>query len=111
MYEKVYGTGKYDGRDVGPYADDSVSDYGMYSGSILSTKARDKNGVKPGELEALFHQRVKDKCILLTRTQVSVQIEKDEIEVIAGGSRRNIKVSVIRRAAITEPEKKIRNQR
>lgn len=78
---------------------------------VGSTKARDKNGVKPGELEALFHQRVKDKCILLTRTQVSVQIEKDEIEVIAGGSRRNIKVSVIRRAAITEPEKKIRNQR
>ena len=44
---------------------------------VGSTKARDKNGVKPGELEALFHQRVKDKCILLTRTQVSVQIEKD----------------------------------
>lgn len=48
---------------------------------------------------------------MFARLQVSVKVEKDEIEVIAGASRKYMSISVIKRAAVTEPEKKIRDLR
>lgn len=94
------------------FHDKNILSGAAYETAVVgSTKAREKDGVKEGELETLFYQRVKDKCILFGRPQVSVQVEKDEIVVIADGSRRYMKVSVIRNAAVTKPEKKIRNLR
>ena len=42
---------------------------------------------------------------------VSVKMEKEEIEVIARASRKYMKVSIMKRAAITEPERRIRKWR
>lgn len=43
--------------------------------------------------------------------QVSVNVEKEEIEIIAAASRKYMKISVSKKAAITNPEKKIRDLR
>ena len=48
-----------------------------------STKAREKDGVKAGQLESLFGQRVKGKCILTSNARANVKVGKDEIEVYA----------------------------
>lgn len=94
------------------FHDKNILSGAAYETAVVgSTKAREKEGVKAGELETLFYQRVNDKCILFARPQVSVKVEKDEIEVAARGSRKYMKVSVIKRAAVTEPEKKIRDLR
>ena len=70
-----------------------------------STKAR----VKAGQLESLFVQRVKGKCILASNAQANVKVRKDEIEVNAIASYGQMKISVVTKAAVTEPEKHIRD--
>ncbi len=94
------------------YHDKIILSGAAYETAVVgSTKAREKEGVKEGELETLFNQRTKNKCVMFARLQVSVKVEKDEIEVIAGASRKYMSISVIKRAAVTEPEKKIRDLR
>lgn len=78
---------------------------------VGSTKAREKDGVTEGELEQLFRERVRGKCILFSDVRAAVTVGKDEIEVTAAASKRRMKVSVSKRAAVTDPEKYIRNMR
>lgn len=61
------------------------------------------------ELETLFQSCVNGKCILLSTVQGQVTVEEDEVCVRAQGTWRKMKVSVEKRAAITEPEKKLRD--
>ena len=70
-----------------------------------STKAREKDG----QLESLFVQRVKGKCILTSNARANVMVGKDEIEVYAIAFHGRMKISVVKRAAVTEPEKRIRD--
>ncbi len=64
-----------------------------------------KSGTDAAELETLFQSRVNGKCILLSTIQGQVTVEGDEVCVRAQGTWRKMKVSVEKRAAITEPEK------
>ena len=59
----------------------------------------------------LFYQRAKDKCIIFSYPQVLVKTEKEKIEVTVNATKKYMKVSIIKRAAITDPEKKIRDFR
>ena len=68
-----------------------------------------KSGTDAAELETLFQSRVNGKCILLSTIQGQVTVEGDEVCVRAQGTWRKMKVSVEKRAAITEPEKKLRD--
>lgn len=78
---------------------------------VGGTKAREKEGADAGELEQLFQERIKGKCILFDEASVSVDVRDDEIEVTASGFGRGMKVSVSRRIYVTGPEKKIRDIR
>lgn len=94
------------------YHDKNILSGAAYETAVAgSTKARAKDGVKEGELEQLFQERIKGKCILFSGVQAAVSVGEDEIEVTAAASRRGMKVSVSKRAAVTEPEKYIRNMR
>ena len=73
------------------------------------TGTGDKSGTDAAELETLFQSRVNGKCILLSTIQGQVTVEGDEVCVRAQGTWRKMKVSVEKRAAITEPEKKLRD--
>ncbi len=94
------------------YHDKNILSGAAYETAVVgSTKAREKDGVKTGELENLFHQRVGRKCILFSDVRASVVISADETEVTATALRKHMKVSVSKRAAITKPEKYIRDLR
>ena len=64
------------------------------------TGSGDRSGTDAAELETLFQSRVNGKCILLSTIRGQVTVE---------GTWRKMKVSVEKRAAITEPEKKLRD--
>lgn len=94
------------------YHDKNILSGAAYETAVAgSTKAREKEGVTEGELEQLLQERVRGKCILFPGVQAAVTVGKDEIEVTAAASRRGMKVSVSKRAAVTDPEKYIRNMR
>lgn len=69
------------------------------------TESGDRSGADVAELES----RVNGKCILLSTIQGQVTVEGDEVCVRAQGTWRKMKVSVEKRAVITEPEKKLRD--
>ena len=73
------------------------------------TGSGDRSGTDVAELETLFQSRLNGKCILLSTIQGQVTVEGDEVCVRAQGTWRKMKVSVEKRAAITEPEKKLRD--
>ena len=76
-----------------------------------SIKAREKDGVEPGELEALFAQRTGGKCILFAGAGAEVSVTEEEVAVNVTASGGGMRLSLCRKAAVTEPEKKIRNIR
>ncbi len=92
------------------FHDKNILSGAAYETAVVgSTKMREKEGIKEGELKTLFYQRMNHKCILFVHPHVSVKADHDEIQVVVSDSRKYMKVSVMKRAAVTEPEKKIRD--
>ena len=71
-----------------------------------SIKAREKDGVEPGELEALFAQRTGGKCILFAGAGAEVSVTEEEVAVNVTASGGGMRLSLCRKATVTEPEKK-----
>lgn len=94
------------------YHDKNVIAGAAYETAVVgSNKAREKDGADAAELEALFQERVGDKCIFFAGARASVSISEEEVQVQAQATGRGMSVSVEKSAAITEPEKKIRDIR
>lgn len=94
------------------FHDKNIISGAAYETAVVgSTKAREKEGAKQGEIIKLFQERVKDKCILFSSVDVSVNISEEEIIINAKATKSRMKVSAVRAAKITEPEKYIREKR
>ncbi len=94
------------------YHDKNILSGAAYETVVVgSTKMREKNGVKKGELENLFRQRSGGKCILFGTSEVTAAVSEEEVKVTVTASRRWMKVSVVKKAAVTEPETYIRDIR
>ena len=94
------------------YHDKNIIAGAAYETAVTgSTKVREKDGISESELNALFKERVGRKCILFSRIRVQSSVGKDEIKVQAAARRKKIAISVESRAAVTEPEKYIRDIR
>lgn len=78
---------------------------------VGSTKIRKKDGVTAEELETLFRERAGRKCILFAGSSASVNIEKTEICIKASARKGRFGLSIIKKAAVTEPENHIRDIR
>ena len=79
--------------------------------TVGSLMMREKEEVTEEELESLCRKRLNGKCILLGSTAIDVSIQEEEIVVSITAKKRGYRASVVKRAAITEPEKKIRDIR
>lgn len=100
------------------YHDKNVISGAAYETAVVgSNKAREKknekaenteNGADAVELKTLFQNRVNGKCILLSEIHSQVSISEDEICVQAWASWKKLRLNVEKRAAVTEPEKKLR---
>jgi len=78
---------------------------------VGSTKMREKEPPDEETLAALCRERIGRKCLLFSGTTVEVDLEEKEIIVKIRAARRGFSVSVEKRAAVTDPEKKIRDAR
>ena len=74
-----------------------------------STKAREKGRGKGRTVGKPFRPEGKRECILTSNARANVMVGKDEIEVYAIAFHGRMKISVVKRAAVTEPEKRIRD--
>lgn len=99
-------------KDIFYYHDKNIIAGAAYETAVTgSTKVREKDGISESELNALFKERVGRKCILFSRIRVQSSVGKDEIKVQAAARRKKMAISVESRAAVTEPEKYIRDIR
>ena len=78
---------------------------------VGSMKIREKEAITEEELISFCRDRIKGKCILFSRPEVEVEVKTDEVNVDIFAKKRQYSVSVHKEAAVTEPEKKIRNIR
>lgn len=94
------------------FHDKNVLSAAAYETSVVgSTKMREPGGVDEGELTALFVQRSEGKCILFAQSQSSISVNEEQIQVEAVAEKGRFKVSVLKKASVTEPEKYIRDRR
>lgn len=78
---------------------------------VGSTKAREKDGVEVSELETLCRERIGRKCILFSGVKIIGTVEDDEIRIIVKANKRRFSLSAESSAAVTRPEKYIRDIR
>lgn len=94
------------------YHDKNIISAAAYETAVVgSTKAREKEGVSEGTLNQLFEERVGRKCILFTNAKATCTVAEDRIEVTAFARKKRMSLSVKSEAAITKPEKYIRDIR
>lgn len=105
------------------YHDKNIISGAAYETAVVgSNKAREQGnrtvgnasggkGVDVSELEILFQNRVHGKCILMTNIQGQINVSEDEICVQAQAVWKNMRLNIEKRAAVTEPEKKLRDIR
>lgn len=105
------------------YHDKNIISGAAYETAVVgSNKAREQGnravgnasggkGVDVSELETLFQNRVHGKCILMTNIQGQINVSEDEICVQAQAVWKNMRLNIEKRAAVTEPEKKLRDIR
>lgn len=78
---------------------------------VGSTKMREREKTDAEELAVLCKERIAGKCILFGASDIQVAVGEKEIIVEVSAQKGKFKVSVIKKAAVTAPEKFIRNMR
>lgn len=94
------------------YHDKNILNGAAYEAAVVGGyRVRTKDGISEEELESFLRDRIKGKCILLTSCQTQVSIQEEEVLISVQAGKNGYGVSVEKRAAVTEPEKKIRDRR
>ena len=94
------------------YHDKNILNSAAYEAAVIgSSKERTKDGISEEELISFVKDRIRGKCIFLTSCQIEASIQKGEVQVQIYARKRGYRASIEKRAAITEPERKIRNRR
>ncbi len=94
------------------YHDKNIISAAAYETAVVgSTKAREKDGISEGTLNQLFEERIGQKCILFTNARATCTVTEERIRVEAFARKKRMSLSVKSEAAITKPEKHIRDIR
>ena len=94
------------------YHDKNIMNGASYETAVVgSMKLREKEEITEEELEDFCRDRMRGKCIFLTNYQIFAGIDEKEVQVEIAARKKGFKLSVVKRAAVTEPEKRIRNIR
>lgn len=94
------------------YHDKNVLSGAAYETAVAgSTRMRERDGIDEGELEALYAERTEGKCILFAGSSAQVSVGGKEIVVEATAQKGRFMLSVLKKAAVTDPEKYIRDRR
>ena len=79
--------------------------------AVGSTHLRGEEKITEEELVDFCRERIKGKCIFLVSHKISAAIGKEEVVIKIASAKKGFTVSVVKKAVITEPEKKIRDIR
>lgn len=94
------------------YHDKNIIAGAAYETAVVgSTRVREKDGISEGELNALFKERTGRKCILFSGIRVTSSVGEEEIRISAAARRKHMTLRVESSAAVTKPEKYIRDIR
>ena len=94
------------------YYDKDIMHGAAYETAVLgSVKLREEAEFTESELEAFCRERLEGKNIMMTSVVVNADIQEEEIIVGITSKKKGFSLSVEKRAAVTEPEKKIRDIR
>lgn len=93
------------------YHDKNILAGAAYETAVVgSTKAREEEGLESGELEELFQERIRGKCILFPGGEASVRITEDFVIVQVKAGRSGMKIDLAYQEAVTDPEREIRKK-
>lgn len=94
------------------FHDKDILNGAAYEAAVTgSLKIREEEEFTEEDLIVFCRKRIKGKCFFLTSYDVDASILEDEVLVEVFARKKGLTVSVSKKAAITEPEKKIRNIR
>lgn len=93
------------------YHDKNVISGAAYETAVVgSTRMRERDGIDEGELEALYAERIEGKCILFAGSSTQVRVGEKEIEVKVTAQKGRFRLSVLKKSAVTDPERYIRDR-
>ena len=78
---------------------------------VGSARLRDSEEVDEEDLENFCRERIQGKCIFLVSHRIDVSVSDPEVVVEVTAAKRDFSIFVIKKAVVTEPERKIRNMR
>ena len=78
---------------------------------VGSARLRDSEEVDEEDLENFCRERIQGKCIFLVSHRIDVSVSDTEVVVEVTAAKRDFSIFVIKKAVVTEPERKIRNMR
>ena len=90
------------------YHDKAVLNGAAAETAVLGAQAERRKETKEYDLERIFHERTEGKLIFLTGANVTVQKDEKEITVSVSAQKNLMRLSICQKAAIVNPEEKIR---
>ena len=90
------------------YHDKAVLNGAAAETAVLGAQAERREETKEYDLEKIFHERTEGKLIFLTGANVTVQKDEKEITVSVSAQKNLMRLSICQKAAIVNPEEKIR---
>ena len=94
------------------YHDKNILTGAAYEASVVgSTMSREIEGIDEEKIRALARERIQGKCIFLHSPNIDVNVEDEEVQVTITASAKHMRSSVTESAAVTKPEKYIRDLR
>ena len=94
------------------YHDKNIINGAAYETAVTgSIQAREKEGTSEVELIQFCRDRMRGKCFFLVSHHVDVSIDEEVVVVEISAWKGQFRLSVLKKAAITTPEKRIRNIR
>ena len=96
------------------YHDKEILSAGAYEAvTVAALKTREKTSVQEENVKEIFKERTKGKCVLFGNSNIDVEasVQEEYIRVIVRAKRRQWRLRISETAAVTDPEKKIRDKR
>ena len=90
------------------YHDKAVLNGAAAETAVLGAQVERRKEAKEYDLEKIFHERTEGKLIFLTGANVTVQKDEKEITVSVSAQKNLMRLSICQKAAIVNPEEKIR---
>ena len=93
------------------YHDKNILCGAAYEAAVVGSELRREGELPQGKINQYFNERISGKLIFFPSASVTIEESKESIKVSARSSARGMSLTVVKSAAVTEPEKVIRKFR